>query len=364
MFFEDDADSGASPLEESISIPKIAPWAIILAGGEGERMRPFIKTWLGDDRPKQYCAFVGSRSMVQHTLDRASSFVPRERTILIIRDGHRHFLDEALNGDRPGLIIEQPADRGTAAAVFVALAHVLNQDAGATVLIMPSDHFVHPEERFVRYAARACLLAAHLHGHMVLIGALPERADTDHGWIMPGPARGLKDPGLAECGVLPVAAFHEKPSAKEAMHLLEHGALISTMVTAAEGQFLWALGKRVLPRMMSRFEAFRRGLQAASDGAADAMLAATSLNDLYQDLEAVDFSRDLLEQARRWSFVLRMDDILWSDWGRPERIMGSLDRLGRQLFTQEIHGDPGDPSFGFYSLEGSSSQAGERSERN
>jgi mannose-1-phosphate guanylyltransferase len=46
-------------------------WAVILAGGEGERMRAAITSWLGTHRPKQYCSFVGSRSMLEHTVDRA-----------------------------------------------------------------------------------------------------------------------------------------------------------------------------------------------------------------------------------------------------------------------------------------------------
>ena len=46
-------------------------WSIILAGGEGQRTRPFVERWLGAHRPKQYCCFVGKRSMFQHTIDRA-----------------------------------------------------------------------------------------------------------------------------------------------------------------------------------------------------------------------------------------------------------------------------------------------------
>ncbi|MBI4454290.1 MAG: hypothetical protein HY644_00140 [Acidobacteria bacterium] len=39
-------------------------WAVVLAGGEGERMRSVTTTWLGCHRPKQYCTFVGSRWMM------------------------------------------------------------------------------------------------------------------------------------------------------------------------------------------------------------------------------------------------------------------------------------------------------------
>ena len=44
-------------------------WSIVLAGGDGVRTKEFIRRWLGYEKPKQYCTFVGSRSMFQHTLD-------------------------------------------------------------------------------------------------------------------------------------------------------------------------------------------------------------------------------------------------------------------------------------------------------
>jgi mannose-1-phosphate guanylyltransferase len=58
-------------------------WSVILAGGEGERLKPFIRQWLGHERPKQYCAFVGTRSMLQHTLDRADQITPPEHKVSI-----------------------------------------------------------------------------------------------------------------------------------------------------------------------------------------------------------------------------------------------------------------------------------------
>ncbi|MCX6843861.1 MAG: NTP transferase domain-containing protein, partial [candidate division WOR-3 bacterium] len=66
----------------------LARWGIVLAGGEGARMRPLIVYWTGGDRPKQYCTFVGSRSMFQHTVDRARSVVSEKHVVTIIGPGH------------------------------------------------------------------------------------------------------------------------------------------------------------------------------------------------------------------------------------------------------------------------------------
>jgi hypothetical protein len=49
-------------------------WSIILAGGHGERTKDFVWFTLGHDKPKQYCTFLGRHSLVQHTIDRATSW--------------------------------------------------------------------------------------------------------------------------------------------------------------------------------------------------------------------------------------------------------------------------------------------------
>ena len=47
-------------------------WSIILAGGEDSRVGSLIRCWLGRPKPKQYCTFGGTRSLLQHTVDRAA----------------------------------------------------------------------------------------------------------------------------------------------------------------------------------------------------------------------------------------------------------------------------------------------------
>ena len=54
-------------------------WSIVLAGGE--ETSPAIRASMaGPQSSKQYCAFVGSRSMFEHTVDRAARVASLQQT--------------------------------------------------------------------------------------------------------------------------------------------------------------------------------------------------------------------------------------------------------------------------------------------
>ena len=54
-------------------------WAIVLAGGEGVRLRSLTRRLYGDDRPKQYAALVGARSLGRHVTGEGIRPVRRQR---------------------------------------------------------------------------------------------------------------------------------------------------------------------------------------------------------------------------------------------------------------------------------------------
>ena len=59
------------------------PWAIVLAGGDGVRLRPLVEYVHGDHRPSPYAGFLGSRSLLQQTLDRVATRIDPERTVVM-----------------------------------------------------------------------------------------------------------------------------------------------------------------------------------------------------------------------------------------------------------------------------------------
>jgi mannose-1-phosphate guanylyltransferase len=295
-------------------------WPIVLAGGEGRRMQAFIRSWLGEERPKQYCAFVGRRSMLSHTWDRARAIARPGHVVTVLGRGHRRFVAE-MEEPPPGTVIEQPADRGTAPGVFLPAAFVAARDPSATVVVMPSDHFIHSAARFTTLVEVACRQAAEQPGQLVMLGATALWPETDFGWILPASPR-------QALSLQRVGGFEEKPDRERAERFLARGGLWNTMIVAARVDALWRLGRQLLPEMMRPFDALLRELRRLAGKPSPPEIAG-AISRAYARMPQADFSRDLLQRCPEAARVLPLGTVEWSDWGRPERVAESLRRLGK-----------------------------------
>lgn len=294
-----------------------ALWSIVLAGGEGTRIGSFVQRWLGKQKPKQFCTFVGTRSLLQHTLDRAARLAPAERSVLVVAQTHYQEAMTQLNGHAVGTLLFQPVNRDTAAGVFLPLTYIRAQDPQATVVIYPSDHFVFPEETFLDHVHHAALAAEQLKHRIVLLGVAPDRLELDYGWILPG--QRLVHPGRKP--VQTVLSFLEKPTAPQADEALSNNALWNTMVMTGKVDTFWQLGRQCFPDLMERFERLGWAIDTSEESRV--------LEEIYQNMPSKNFSSDLLQQRPEHVVVIELTDVLWSDWGRPERIAEALRRIDR-----------------------------------
>jgi mannose-1-phosphate guanylyltransferase len=292
-------------------------WSIILAGGDGERVESFVHRWLGRPQPKPYCTFVGTRSMFQHTLDRAAKVTSPQRTVTVVARAHRQEALVQLGRRQTGMLLFEPAPRNTAASIFLPLTYIRARDPGATVVVFPSDHFVHPENHYLTVVRHAVRTAERLTDRLVLLGVQPDRLELDYGWI----ERGLPLPGSSGQQVESVRSFLDKPSITQADAAHHAGALWNTLVFAAKTDLLWSLGRQCFPDMMPLFESLSKAIGKPEEG--------YLLETIYRAMPARNFASDLLQLVPENLAVVELAGVLWNDWGKPERITETLRRIDR-----------------------------------
>ena len=130
-------------------------WSVVLAGGEGTRVRGFLKQLCGGSGLKQFSPIIGRRSMLQHTLDRMQRLVPPERTLIVVGEHQRAEASRQLGHWPQQNIIYQPANRDTAPGILLPFSFITHRDPSATIVVSPSDHFVRDENRFIDSLATA-----------------------------------------------------------------------------------------------------------------------------------------------------------------------------------------------------------------
>ncbi len=227
-------------------------WALVLAGGDGTRLRELTRAIAGVPIPKQYCRIAGERSLLEATLARVTGHVPPERTLVIVNADHLPLATDQLRGVPPANVLVQPANRDTGPGLLLSLLHLARRQPEARLAVFPSDHYVGNQAAFLAHVARATRLVGRLPAKVALLGICPEHPEPQYGYIEPARPLGLPDGGPA----FHVAAFREKPTAAEAERIAGRGGLWNSFVMAFQLGRMLDLLRRARPADVLRLRAY------------------------------------------------------------------------------------------------------------
>ena len=305
------------------------PWAIVLAGGEGQRLRTLTRFVCGDDRPKQFAPLLGGRSLLRQTLDRIGLAIPLARTLVVAHARDAAYLAQEFARDEPRPeCLMQPEDRGTATAILWAAHTIARRDPDAVAVVVPSDHYVEGEPAFMGHVLEVAAFVRRHPTQHVLLGALASEADPQYGWIEPGEPVGRLRAGT----VYRIRRFWEKPTAAVARVCLDAGALWNTFVLTSRVATLAAVGEEALPDLSARLARL-----AAFAGAPEETWA---IRQAFALAPPASFSRAVLERVPTGLAVSTIPSaVTWADWGTPERVIASLRRAGLRPRWLEAIGD-------------------------
>lgn len=280
-------------------------WAVLLAGGDGIRLRDLTVRIVGDDRPKQFCPIIGSETLLEQTRTRLDPLFSSDRQVFVVSCAHQRYYSRELADVKDSVVIEQPMNRGTAIAILVAVLQIMQCDQDAIIGFFPCDHYYSDDESFRSTVRSASSSAERFSGSLVIVGAEADYPETEYGWIEPGQS-------ILQTQASPlhsVNRFWEKPDLSQARSLLQSGCLWNTFITVGSAlTFLETLCSEVPELVLS-----------VTRGLADKELVST-----YGRLPSLDFSRHILTVQAKRLLVLRDSGSGWTDLGSPDRVLGLL----------------------------------------
>jgi mannose-1-phosphate guanylyltransferase len=285
-------------------------WAVILAGGDGTRLKSLTRKIAGDERPKQFCPVLGGATLLEETQRRTALELARERTLYVVNRSHQSYYAPLLGDEPSANLVIQPRNAGTAPAILYSLLRIAAVDPTAIVALFPSDHYISDNRKFMAFIRIALENAQRQADLVILLGVEPESPEVEYGWIEPtGTLRG-------HARVFGVRRFWEKPNPMLAQVLQLRGCLWNSFVMVASARALIEIIEASVPDLYRAFAGLTSLLGTRAE--------AKAIDKLYERLDEVNFSHQVLARCPERLAVLKVTGLRWNDLGEAKRVMASL----------------------------------------
>jgi mannose-1-phosphate guanylyltransferase len=292
------------------------PWALILAGGDGTRLRALTRKISGDPRPKQFCPLLDGETLLDRTRRRVDLLTRPDCHVVVVTRPHERFYRPLVTELAPGRLVVQARNRGTAPGLLYPLLRIAELAGDVVVAVFPSDHVVDDDAVFVSAVRDAVTAATARPDVVVLLGIEATEAETEYGWIEPDD---LPLP-LDGAPVFPIRRFWEKPSPELAGNLFTRGCLWNSFVMVGRIAAFVDLIAAGTPELLGAFEPIRQALGSSREEAV--------ADRVYARLGDLNFSERVLAPAARRLGVMRGKGVEWSDWGNADRVFDTIRRTG------------------------------------
>jgi mannose-1-phosphate guanylyltransferase len=279
-------------------------YAIILAGGRGERFWPVSR----EQHPKQLLRLLGERSFLQQTVERVRPLAPPANILVLTNAAQAPEVRRQLPKLPKENVIVEPVGRDTCAAVTLGAAVVGARATTAVMAVLPADHVIPEEKKFQQVLGDAFDLAGR--GQVIVtIGIQPTEPATGYGYIKLGPE--LPPPAGVKrykTSFFKAEQFKEKPDLATAIEYVNSG-----QHRWNAGMFVWSFVTLTNGLEMHQPE-MRAACQRWFDAATKSPAALTrALAKDYPDLRRISIDYALLEKAH--NVVCADGAFAWDDLG-------------------------------------------------
>ena len=191
-----------------------------MSGGLGSRFWPKSRK----NMPKQFLKTVGEKTMIECTIDRINGIIDNDKIYVVTNKIYTPIIKNILKIDDKHIFME-PLNKETATCIGLAAVKLLKKDFDATMVVLPSDHYIDGHENFEKMLVKGIQCAAE-GDFLVTMGINPTRPESGYGYIEKGDE--------IEKGFFRVKRFVEKPNADVAKSFIEKGSYLWN-----SGMFIW-----------------------------------------------------------------------------------------------------------------------------
>lgn len=275
---------------------------VIMAGGRGTRFWPRSRT----KRPKQLLDIVGSKSILEQTIDRLLPITDWDHIFIVTETAQAEAVKTLLPLLKDTHLLVEPLGKNTAPCIGLAGIILFRMDPTASMAVLPADHHISQVPIFretLLTAAQASLAGEYL----ITLGITPTYPETGYGYL----EKGRKIMEVKGRPAWEVKAFHEKPDRLKAEAMLKSGRFFWN-----SGMFVWTVSAimnqmaRLAPKMYDELMQLEKFIdQPGWEGA---------LRRAYENMENISIDYAVMERADQ---VLMLEgDFGWNDVGSWEAV--------------------------------------------
>jgi mannose-1-phosphate guanylyltransferase len=274
---------------------------VIFAGGTGRRLWPISR----QSSPKQFEPIIHDKSTLQLSVDRVRDTYGMANIFVSTNERYADLIQSQLLTLPPENLIAEPARRDLAAAVGLAMVHMLARfGPEEEVAIIWGDNYMTDEQAFLGLLRSAGGILQQNEADIVFVGETPRFANDNLGWIKLGRELGVQNRNAYH----EFESWHYRPDVEECERMF------------ASGNYVWNTGYFVTtPGFIAKsYELYQpamwRELMGIGATIGDEAYN-TTLHRVYPSLDIISFDDAVVQKMPADSAVVLHGVTGWSDPG-------------------------------------------------
>lgn len=292
-------------------------YGLILAGGKGSRLYPLSRI----NKPKQFLKIINDKSFLANTVDRVTPLIKKENLYIITNKCYKDKVIDELDWINKSNIFTEPSNKETATCIGLSAVKLLKKDADATIVVLPSDHYIEENDKFIKTLKEAIELANKKRA-IVTLGIEPRSPETGYGYIEMG------EEVQGNIKAYKVQRFTEKPNIEVARDFLSRGDYLwNSGIFVFRADIILREYQKYLPIIYKYLMEIYKSIGEENEE--------DVINEKYSLIDGISIDFGIMQKTRK-AYVIKCD-FIWDDIGSFSALSKFLKREGKNRVSKEVY---------------------------